>query len=58
VNSLPKPVLEPVMRTTCLEFMMILLAPTADQFDAGGKAVGYKNWIQQIADLGNGTACV
>src|SRR5438034_11496266 len=24
VNSLPKPVLEPVMRITCLEFMLIL----------------------------------
>jgi hypothetical protein len=42
-NSLPKPVLEPVMRTTCLEFMIMPpYSPTVNQFDAGSKAVGYK----------------
>src|ERR1700737_1842558 len=48
-NSLPNPVLEPVMRTTCLEFMIILpwwryretcLMP--------GKAVGYKNEFNRL----------
>src|SRR5713101_3142944 len=48
VNSLPKPVLEPVMRTTCLEFMVIPPCDsTVNQFDAGSKAVGYKKRIQQ-----------
>src|SRR5260370_14557887 len=51
-KSLPKPVLEPVMRTTCLEFMIAPpWGPTVNQFDAEGKAVGYKKRIQQIADL-------
>src|SRR5467141_4273352 len=43
-NSLPKPVLEPVMRTTCFEFMIVSpCGATVTQFDAGSKAVGYKN---------------
>jgi hypothetical protein len=41
-NSLPKPVLEPVMRTTCLEFMIVPPhGTTVNRFDAGSKA-GYK----------------
>src|SRR5216684_1127061 len=45
VNSLPNPVLEPVMRTTCLEFMIIPpCGPTVNQFDARSKAVGYKKY--------------
>src|SRR5258707_6401537 len=45
VNSLPKPVLEPVMRTTCLEFMIVppCVALPRTQLDAGSKAVGYKD---------------
>src|SRR5882672_3698305 len=49
-NSLPNPVLEPVMRTTCLEFMIIppCCGDTVNQFDAGGKAVGYKNEFNRL----------
>src|SRR5438094_7811652 len=44
VNSLPKPVLEPVIKTTCLELMIIPFSgPTVNPFDAGSKAVSYKN---------------
>src|SRR3954464_12324707 len=44
VNSLPKPVLEPVIRTTCLEFMDYAPhGPTAMCFDAGSKALVAKN---------------
>src|SRR5580693_37582 len=50
-NSLPKPVLEPVMRTTCLEFMIIPPCdPTANQYDAGSTAVGYKSCIAWSTD--------
>src|SRR6266478_6016645 len=43
-NSLPKPVLEPVMSTTCLEFMIVSpCGAILTQFDAGSKAVGYKD---------------
>jgi hypothetical protein len=38
VNSLPKPVLAPVMRTTCLEFMIIPPNPS----DAGTKQLDTK----------------
>src|SRR6266852_3894683 len=42
VNSLPKPVLEPVMRTTCLEFMIVPpCGAIVNPFDAESKAVGY-----------------
>ena len=47
-NSLPKPVLEPVMRTTCLEFMIVPPGPTVNQYDAGSKAVGYKNEFNRL----------
>src|SRR6266852_3741574 len=50
VNSLPKPVLEPVMRTTCLEFMNIPPRDsTVNQFDAESKAVGYKKEFNRLA---------
>src|SRR5260370_11193461 len=47
-NSLPNPVLEPVMRTTCLEFMIILPWWRYREFDAGSKAVGYKNEFNRL----------
>src|SRR5260370_15870185 len=50
VNSLPNPVLEPVMRTTCLEFIIIPPCGNAvNQFDAGSKAVGYKKYATDSA---------
>jgi hypothetical protein len=41
-KSLPKPVLEPVMRTTCFELMIIPLL-VAGRFDARSKEVGYNS---------------
>src|ERR1700736_5459087 len=49
VNSLPKPVLEPVMSTTCLEFIIIPSVGLAvNQFDAESKAVGHKNEFNKL----------
>src|SRR5206468_11440344 len=57
VNRLPKPVLEPVMRTACLEFMIVPpYGTTVNQFDAGSKAVGYKKMSSTDCLLGNEAA--
>jgi hypothetical protein len=44
-NNLPKPVLEPVMRTTCLEFMII---PLANLSDAASKEGGSRNKYNEV----------
>src|ERR1700730_12580805 len=50
-KSLPKPVLEPVMRTTCFDLIIILLV--AVRFDARCKAVGYNNEFNRLPRVRN-----
>src|ERR1700745_666794 len=56
-NRLPKPVLEPVMRTTCLEFMIVsFVALPSAEFDAVRKAGGHDSSIPIIVRICEGLA--